>query len=341
MELVLSQSKQPFSPPNCTLKEVTITPIKSDEADVVSVLKKLPDISYTLVKTKPIFKIPEVTQFGKHISKKISTLNKSENNIHKKKVLSERQNNIIINKKQTLTNVSERSKKFQKNSNNTPRPKQKQLNKVIPLKISNSSSITQKKTTGISKIYSPSEKENMPSTSTPKLVSPKTSNNTKVSTQTKRSIMYGASNEVKETSENDLTNNKEEKNIITQKSAEENYTLMDLSTDDHTIISASPYNFTSAIVPEYDNFVMGISQAPLNSTMHLEATQSYLEKETLNGQSLIGFSDFLGNCNNQINKNRSNESHINYAPLMCPVVTENSPTKNIKNEQIVSENEIN
>jgi len=83
---------------------------------------------------------------------------------------------------------------------------------------------------------------------------------------------------------------------------------MDLSTDGQINIVPAyfPLDFINGSVPEYDNFLMGISKSSKDSSSLLESSQNDTEKESIiNKEELYNFSDFLGCVNTSLNINES------------------------------------
>lgn len=88
------------------LKDVTITPVVQDEDDqVISKLKKLPNITFTCYKPEPVFKVPEPPK-------------PIEN--HSINGLTNRPNNNIISINQVINNVNVKKRKTHLNNKQTP-----------------------------------------------------------------------------------------------------------------------------------------------------------------------------------------------------------------------------
>lgn len=288
MENVLCRrSKQPFSATNLNIsKEVTITPVKNTENDIMSILKKLPEITFNVIQPEPVFKVPE-------IPRKVPT--KKPKVVGKKKVLSEKQESYNVGK----TEVKLRSKQIDldkyeefKKINLTQKQKQEKVQNNIPLvKNNNVGEIISRNTETASNKNTVSDKENIQRTSSPNRI-PK-----KIELRKQISNNSIASSKVKTNSNNDsiINNTANNKEIKTSESTKDDYQLMDLPIEGQiNVVSATfPPDYIDVSSPEYDKFVQGISKLPEDSSTQFDASQNSSDKESLAGQKSNFFPGFL------------------------------------------------
>lgn len=266
MNPLLGQSEQSCSLSNLKItKEVTITSYKQDnENNVMSMLKKLPNITFGYVNPQPVFKVPETPKLNKIIHKKCITPSGSKvysqkniipNNMKKvtsrknirfnnkptvvlkNKILSERRevNNIIDINPYLIGNIKNLTNT---NSKNTLIQKPKKIYENIPLPKNNSKEIITNHLEINSKQYLQNNKQN---TSSPKK--------------------------------------------IFKKSASISNTI---STEDIVPVNSPlKLDFTDLnCTLEYDSFVMGISKSSDDDSIQLKTFQNDVEKESLNEQEL-------------------------------------------------------
>ncbi|KAL4107581.1 hypothetical protein QTP88_017906 [Uroleucon formosanum] len=370
IESVIYQKEQPIVLSNLKIsKEVTITSItnvnndNNTENNIILKLKKLPGITIDLVKSEPVFKVPESPKLKtNNNNKKNNTSHNKKKVLLKKKGLSERRYGNVEAKDNLIShnniNIS--------NTNLNPRI----LKQKPKLTFNNISLETMSSDKGIVKNlevsykkYPVSEKENFQRTSSPKKLSKKIqcpskikskssktikmveeiSNNCKIFTKEVKPAEKVSNNcniftkEVKTVSDKDtITNNTEFK--TNDELDNENYMLMDLSTDGQfNIVPASfPLDFINVSVPEYDNFLMGISKSSKDRSMHLETSQNDTEKGSIIiKEKLNNFSDFLGCVNTSLNINESND--IN-SELASQSFNNENLLENIKDNQVFINN---
>lgn len=231
-------------------REANITPTKDKEDNILSKLKKLPDITFNYIKFDPIFKIPETPKHIKNNSRKMTT---SE----------------VIKKK---TNNTKKDINLKKPWNQ----KQKQINNYNPF-ISNNvnNAIVKKKEDAKSyRNHAYLEKENIQKTSSPNKKSKKIivglSNN------------FNVSHEIKMISKNDTVIN----NVTLEKndSSDEKCMFMNskILIEDQITSTAhsSPLGFIDVSDSEYDSFAMGIISSSEDSSINCNNmyTENYSEK---------------------------------------------------------------
>jgi len=343
---VIYQKEQPIVPLNLNIsKEVTVTSITNvndtENNMILNKLKKLPGITIDLVKTEPVFKVPESPRL-KNNKKNITSHNKLKV-LFEKKGLSERRDDNIKAMDNCLTrniiNIS--------NTNLSPikTVKQKQIfNKKSLATMSSDQGISKNPEVSLKK-YPVLEKENVQRTSSPKKLQKKVLSVSKIKSKSLKTIKLEEvsntcntfSKEVKKVSDKDTIINNTELN--TNELANESYRLMDLSTvGQFNIVPASfPSNFINVHVPEYNNFLMGIGKSPEDCSMHWETSQN----DTENGSFIIKeeldhFSDFIGCVNTSLNINKANDIHSELASQSFNNGI--SSLDNIKDEQLCINN---
>lgn len=295
-------------------KELTITHVNDTKNNIISKLKKLPEITVDLIKPEPVFKVPE--------SPKPKT-----KNIKKYTIPSN-----VLKDKGATHNIKLNSNT---NLNFSAVLKQKQIfNKTSLITKSSDNKGILKNPEASIKIHSVLEKENLQRTSSPKMLSKiiqsspiikskslKTnkpvgviSNNCKIFTEEVKPVEKVSNNhntfskEVKKKSDKDtLINNTE---LKTNKLANENYMLMDLSTDGELNIVPASFilDFNNVNDPEYRQFLMGINKSHLDSNMDMESSQNVTKKElSIIIEESDTFSDFIRCINTSLNINESND----------------------------------
>lgn len=332
---VLFRFRKEFSLSNFKVsKEVTITPIENKENDeIISKLKKLTNITFDIVKPEPVFKIPIISNLKKIVPKKTSIHNNILG-ISESKILSENRN-TSTDKNPVVIDNGELSIKKCAVLNKTP--KKLQQNKVhcsTPFKKITSNKMIENKSNIVPKKCLLLQKNNTPRTNYPKKYSQqsprvkKTPNNFKLVEKSKPLHVPNISCDADKVMDNNSCINISETNIKTEYSANQDYTLTDLSTRNHKVISAVPLDFMNDCIPEYDNFVMGINtSSSVEPVKNLEISQNY-EKDTLIEKDMTGFSDFLSNinCQRQITLHSTEENYF---------------FENIQNDQLFNINKIN
>ncbi|XP_026807119.1 uncharacterized protein LOC113549842, partial [Rhopalosiphum maidis] len=302
IELILNQKEQSLIPLNLKIsKEITITHINDTNNKIISKLKKLPDISIDLIQPEPVFKVPEPP--------KLKTKN-TKNNITPSNVLKDKRaiHNSILKSNMNL------------NSSETLKQKSNQIFNKTSLITKTSDKRISKNSEASNKIYSISEKENIQRTSSPKILSKKIQSSQMIkskSLQTKKPVEETSNNskifttEVKPVEKVSKEIIKIPHNAIvtelkTNKLANENYMLMDLSSNgEFNIVPASfILDFNNDSDPEYKQFLMGINKSHLNSNMDMESYQNDTEKElSIIIEEPDMFSDFIRCINTSININ--------------------------------------
>ncbi|KAL4122029.1 hypothetical protein QTP88_014437 [Uroleucon formosanum] len=335
---MIYQKEQPIVPLNLKIsKEVTITSTTNvndtENNMILNKLKKLPGITITLVKSEPVFKVPESPRLKKNNNKKNIT---SHNKVFEKKGLSERRDNVEAMDNclsHDIINISNPSK-------------------TVKQKINNELLITRNSDQGISKNpeallkkYPVLEKENVQRPSSPKKLQKKVQSFSKIKPKSLKNIkLLEVSNncnifskEVKKVSEKDTIINNTE--LKTNKLANKNYKLMDLSTDGQlNIVPASfPSSYINVNAPEFNNCLMGISKSSEDCSMYLETSQNYTEKGSIIiKEKLDHFSNILGCVNTSLNINKSND--INFELTSQSSNNRISSRDNIKDEQFYINN---
>ncbi|XP_027843961.2 rho GTPase-activating protein gacZ-like isoform X1 [Aphis gossypii] len=316
IDSVYNQKEQSLIPLHLKIsKELTITHVNDTKNNIISKLKKLPEITVDLIKPEPVFKVPE--------SPKPKT-----KNIKKYTIPSN-----VLKDKGATHNIKLNSNT---NLNSSAVLKQKQiLNKTsLITKSSDNKGISKKPETSI-KIHSVLGKENLQRTSSPKMLSKiiqsspmikskslKTnkpveviSNNCKIVTEEEKPVEKVSNNPVntlskevkKKSDKNTFINNTE---LKTNKLANENYMLMDLSTDGELNIVPASFilDFNNVNDPEYRQFLMGINKSHLDSNMDMESSQNVTKKElSIIIEESDTFSDFIKCINTSLNINESND----------------------------------
>ncbi|XP_060867653.1 uncharacterized protein MAL13P1.304-like isoform X2 [Metopolophium dirhodum] len=347
IQSVIYQKKQPIVPLSLKIsKEVTITSITNvndtENNMILNKLKKLPGITIDLVKTEPVFKVPESPRLKNNNKKKNITSHNKLKVLSEKKGLSERRDDNIEAMDNCLThnniNISNT------NLNPSKTIKQKQIFNNMALITSSDQGVLKNPEASLKK-YPVLEKENVQRTSSPKKLQKKVQSFSKIKSKSLKTIKPVEvsnncnifSKEVKKVSDKDTIINNTE--LKTNELANESYRLMDLSTDGQfNIVPASfPSNFINVHVPEYNNFLMGISKSSEDCSMNLEISQNDTENGSLIIKEELGhFSDFLGCVNTSLNINKSNDIHSELASQSFNNGI--SSLDNIKDEQLCINN---
>ncbi|XP_016659845.1 putative uncharacterized protein DDB_G0289263 [Acyrthosiphon pisum] len=349
IQSVINQKEQSIVPLNLKIsKEVSITSITNvndtENSIILNKLKKLPGITINLVKTEPVFKVPESPRLKNNNKKKnITSHNKLKVSFEKKGLSERRDDNIEAMDNNCLTyniiNISNT------NLNQGKTVKQKQIFNNMSLMTKSSDQGILKNPEASLKKYPVLEKENVQRTSSPKKLPKKVQSISKIKSKSLKTIKPGEvsnncdifSKEVKKVSDKDtIINNAKFK---TNELANGSYRLMDLSTDGQfNIVPASfPSNFNNVHVPEYNNFLMGIGKSSEDYNMHLETSQNDTENGSLIiKEELDHFSDFLGCVNTSLNINKSNDIHSELASESFNNGI--SSLDNIKDEQLYINN---
>lgn len=312
---MLCQSKKIFSTTHLNVsKEVTVTPIVYTENNI-SLLKKLPDITFDVVPSKPVFKVPQSPQLITKKTPKQATKNGFNSKvITEKRVTFKKQGdaNIINTNVNAINNIEKLSKL---NINSKAKLKQKHNNiPVTPSKIISKNP----KITSINNLIS--EKENIQRTSSPNKISKEQPNISKINFKLKNTKpVEKISNipittcEVKNSSNNDSTvltvnNNEIKTNIPTN----EEYKLMDISSDGkiNVVPASCPSYLNTVCIPEYDRFVLGINKVPEHSNVQFETSQNDIKKELIE-QETTNTPGFLNNVNTALHENKYDNNNIN------------------------------
>ncbi|XP_022178926.1 uncharacterized protein PF11_0213-like isoform X2 [Myzus persicae] len=366
IESMIYQKEQPIVPSNLKIsKEVTITSINhtnDTDNNIILKLKKLPGITIDLVKSEPVFKVPESPILKTNKDKKnISTQNKLKV-LFEKKGLSVRRDDNIEAKHNLLSHNNINILNTNLNSRKTLRQKPKQTCNSISLLTRSSDKGILKNPEISFKKYSVSEKENVQRTSSPKKLSKKIQSSSKIKSKSSETIqmveetsnnckiLYKEVNPAEKVSNDCNISSKEvktisDKDIIinniqlkTNELVNENYMLMDLSTDGkiNIVHPYFPLDFIDGSVPEYDNFLSGISKSSKDSSSLLETSQNDTEKGSIvNKEELYNFSDFLGCINTSLNINESDDIH---SKLASQSINNDNPLDNIKDNQLYTIN---
>jgi len=360
---MIYQKEQPIFPSNLKIsKEVTITSIthvNDTENNIILKLKKLPGITIDLVKSEPVFKVPESPKLKtNNIKKNIVPQNKLKV-LFEKKGLSVRRDDNIEAKDNLLSQNDINILNTDLNPCRTLKQKSKQtFNNISFVTRSSDKGILKNPEVSFKKCYPVSEKENVQRTSSPKKLSKKIQDSSKIKSKNSKTIKL-----VEEVSNNCKTSTKENKptekvsnnsnmfskevqiisvkdtiqnniEIKTNELDNENYMLMDLSTDGQfNIVPASfPLDFINGSVPEYDNFLMGISKSSKDCSSILETSQNDYEKGSIiTKEELNNFSDFLGCVNTSLNINESDDIQ---SELTSQSFNNKSLLANINNKQL-------
>lgn len=257
METVLCRRAQPLTQSNLFISnEVTLTSLPAKTEDnIISKLKKLPDITFDLVKSEPVFKTPKIPKpINNNIKKIITPV------VPEKKILSKRHDDKNINRKISvdLTNIDFK---------NTSKKQNKEIVNIIPLKRKKTNQTIPNNQKSTPSRYAYSEKENRQRTSSPnkflKNIRLKSANSKSVKSAKK--ITKNNSIASLGVNSDSIVNNTTIKThaFSALKSNDEDYTLMDLSTTGQVnIVSASRRDFIDVRNSEYDGFVLGINKSP-------------------------------------------------------------------------------
>jgi len=303
MKHLLYQSEQPFSLSNLKMsKEVTITSInESKNSKLISMLKKLPDITFNYITPQPVFKVPETPKYKKKVKKKFIT---HESKVMcEKKLLSENQDNNIMDKNPKIRTKTLNDKQRKINNNNIPLLGKNNFNQIITNRLKSAA-----------KKYLSSEQENIQRTSSPIKLLKKPQSISMIKSKTVEPIKEvpnttNVSHEVTKIADNDSIIKNTDVKI--NKSSNENYTLMDISTKDEIDIVPASHSlgFINACVPEYGSFVEGIDKLTKYNS-YIETSQDSIETESsLVGQELTSFSDILSHIKTSIVLNNSDSIH--------------------------------
>lgn len=322
IETMLCQSKKTLPATYLNVsKEVTVTPIVDTENNM-SLLKKLPDITFDVVSPKPVFKVPQSPQLNTKRTPKQATKNGFNSKvINEKRVSFKKQGNNNINTNVNAINNIEKLSKLHINSK--AKPKQKHNNvSLTPSKII----LKNPKIISINNLIS--EKENIQRTSSPNRISKEQPNISKINFKLKNTKLVEkipnipiTSCEVKNNSNNDSTvltiNNNEIK-------TNEEYKLMDISTEGkiNVVPASCPSYLNNVSIPEYDRFVLGINKVPEHSNVQFETSQNCGEKELI-GQEIINLSGLLNYENTALHTNKFNNITFNSVSQSCFVEEKN------------------
>ncbi|KAL5236255.1 hypothetical protein ACI65C_003665 [Semiaphis heraclei] len=368
IESVIYEKQQPILPSNLKIsKEVTITSINhvnDTENNIILKLKKLPGITIDLVKSEPVFKVPESPKLKTNNNKKKTGPHNKLKVLFEKKGLSVRRDDNIEAKNNSLSQNDINILNTDLNPSRTLKQKSKQtFNNISLVKKSSDKPILKNSEVSIKKYYPVSEKENVQRTSSPKKLSTKIQDSSNIKSENSKTIkpveevsnncktfikeiepvekvpnnLNMFSNEVK-TIKNTIINNIE---LKTNELDNENYMLLDLSTDGQfNIVPASfPLDFINGSVPEYDNFVMGISKSSKDCRSLLETSQNDYEKRSIIvKEKLNNFSDFLGCVNTSLNINEYDDVQFE---LASQCFKNKSLLDNIKDKQLNINNKSN
>jgi len=249
MKSLSSQPKQPYFSTKLNIsRDVTITPLKDKGNNIMSMLKNLPDITFDFVQSEPVFKVPKCPKIKEKYHKKIVL----------EKTVSERQINNTKNMKSIIVNNNfKKPTKIKSIPNSTIKQKQ------IPLIKDNTNTLIPKTPETVSKSHFISENGNAQKTSSPnKLLKKLPSLNNIKSTNLKtvkpaEEILNVPIVTVKTITDSSITNTT---NNTKTKELTKDYMLMDISTDGKiNIISTSRPSDLNVTVPDYNNFVLGIT----------------------------------------------------------------------------------
>jgi len=173
---VFGHKEQPLVPLNVKIsKDVTITSIthvNDTENNILSKLKKLPGITINLVKSEPVFKVPEPPKL-KTNSKEYITPPKIVKGFFEQKGLAVRIDDSIEVIDKCLSRNIKNITNMSLNPSITLKQKPKQIFNTIPLITKSSDRRILKNPEATLKKYSVSEKENIQRTSSPKKLSKK------------------------------------------------------------------------------------------------------------------------------------------------------------------------
>jgi len=336
MEPLLCQSEEPFYPSNLKIsKEVTVTQIKESKNNkLISMLKKLPEITFKYITPKPTFKVPEIPRL---IEK-----TKNHNITHESKVIlekkgsSKKEDDNIIDSNCILIGNPKISTKTNPNPKKTLNSKLKKVDNNTQLLVKNNSNKIITKYPEKS-LYS-EKTGNKPRTSSPinkLLKKPQSISMIKSKIVTPRKKVLNTSivsHEMKKIADNNsIINNTD---VKTKNSTNENYMLADISRKSQTnIVSTShPLDFINVCVPKYDSFVEGIDKLSENNT-YSETFQNNIGNESLVGQELTQFSDFLSDVKTSLMLNNSNNINTDLNSQSYSI-EENASLDNIQNEQL-------
>lgn len=298
--------------------EISISPINDIENSIM-LLKRLPNITFQVVSPKPVFKVPESPKLN---PKKINgSFNKSKT-IAESKVLFESQKNNILHVKNKNSKLFNNTKYLtEKNSSflKSPQHKRKLDQNTFDIlavstknnypiisknpEVPNKNSYSEAKDTNTQKTSSP-KKHKKKSLSFPNI---KLKNLLSINPAKKQKIsnVSTSSHEVKTNSDISLiTDNIENKTSELTKG----YLLMDLSSESkiNIVPAFPPLDFLNVSLPKYDSFAMGLSKSSGESSMHLENSQNYIEKQEI---------DSSNNQNEKQEINFSNnQNHVNNSP---------------------------
>ncbi|XP_050537148.1 uncharacterized protein LOC126903170 isoform X1 [Daktulosphaira vitifoliae] len=278
-------------------KEVTITPIENKESnEVISLLKKLPAISFAIIKHEPEFKVPQTPPL-------LSSTSRTPVKCVRSKKPKELQNRSLSSENNFKQPLPPDNKKIVV----TPKPLRERnvpsssLQKCRTLSFPLQGNILHQQQT---------KQRNSPSTSVPNIKTPKSAPkkrtpNQQVKTKQMQKNVDDKTQKKCETSEislekipSTLPDNKENvprtsspnslfttigKNDTTEPSVNNSYTLMDLSVDGKiniTPAAAPSWDLDNSSVPEYDKFVMGIGDttpSPCSSSTDYGTTSTMSE----------------------------------------------------------------
>lgn len=243
--------------------------------NLISVLNKLPDITFQVI-PPPIFKVPEIPKYvQKNIKYKSKVVTEKEVTLKKQGNNLMDRNFIVIDNLKTGTKSNSISSSVKNNSN-----------QIIK---KHTNTITFEK-------YSCSEQKNMQRTSSPNISLNKTQNTSIVSHKMKK-ITYNDS----------VINNT---NVKINKSHDENYKLMDISTKGKIDIISSfqPLDFNDIYVPKYSSFIEGLNKLSKNN-LSIEKLQNSVGKESLAEPESTTFSDISDYVKTSIMLNNVSDIH--------------------------------
>lgn len=276
----LYQSKQPLPSPSSSniSNEKTIIPTKDN--NVLNLLRKLPDITFGIVKSNPIIKVPNNLKPIKIHSRDITT---SEITL-KKTVLSKKQNiNKIIDKNAIIIDLVKNNSYF----TTTQSKKQKQIDNNIPLIRNNVDNIIKQNPKANSKKYIYVQKKNKQILKK-KLTASKNVINVK-STGLSKTCIIPQDVKTISNNDNDLTIYNKSAIQLNNDSVNEHYMGWNSSTNGQiNIVPAFPSLDFINLNHEYDCFRITKSSKN-NNSIYTKASQSYIEKRSLIGQEVTQF----------------------------------------------------
>lgn len=343
METVLCRKVQPLTESNLKIsKTVTnLTAVKTEE-NIISKLKKLPDITFDLVKPEPIFKIPKVPKLEKSNTKQMITPNNKSKVVFEKKILLEKQNDNIIDKNIVIIDTIDLTN-FDSNVNKTSKKKKELIDYKTPLIKNNVDQIIPQNLKSSPLKYLYSEKENKQITSSSNkylknICSKIKSAHLKTIKPTEQELNLSNALPVELSSDSTENTTQFKTCDFLALKSNEDYTLMNLSvTGQVNVVSASCPDFIDVSNTEYNSFLMGINKSPdYNYGMRLKTSQHFVDHspdELLIKQDNTSlFSDPQTNPP-PISTNKSKNNHSDLLFLSCSS-EKNASFNYYKNEQI-------